>query len=117
MSEQSRRVNLKHPWEHASDSIEIKPDGSLVAELFDFSGNRGGDEAWGVTVAKEFQQQLLDSLQKDPIFQNQFTSGSPEEQLLQLLPLFVERFPNYHSFESWLTGSGVPFTNWHDDMA
>jgi len=117
MDEQSRRVNLNHPWEHASDSIEVKSDGSFVAELFDFSGNRGGDEAWGVTVAKEFQQQLLDSLRQDEIFQNQFTSGSPVEQLIQLLPLFVERFPNYHSFKSWLTESGVPFTNWHDNMA
>lgn len=117
MGDQSRRVNLPGAWEHSANSIQISPDGTLVAELYDFSGNRGGDEAWGIKIAKENQSQLLTHLLQESTFRGHTSEGSAEDQLLQLLPLFSQRFDNYHDFKSWVQERGIPFAEYHDPWA
>jgi len=51
MTDDARRVKLKGGSKHTGHTIEMKPDGTLVAELYDFSDDAdealGGDVAWG----------------------------------------------------------------------
>lgn len=114
---QSRSVKLKGGWEGSSHTIEIKPNGTLVADVYDFSGLQGGDRAWGLTIAKKTQSQLLFLLGQDSIFKDQIRNVSRQERLLQMLPLFADRFQCFNDFKFWLQENGVPFTEYRDMFA
>jgi len=121
MTDDARRVKLKGGSKHTGHTIEMKPDGTLVAELYDFSDDAdealGGDVAWGVTVARESLPRLLDSLLQDPKFQGRLDNAPCDVQLLQLLPLFPDRFQNYSDFKMWLQDCRIPFTEYTDPFA
>lgn len=118
MPENSGYVKLKGSWENSAHTIEIKSDGTLVAEIYDFSGMQGGgDSAWGVIVGKEAIPQLVAGLHQEPQLQDQGGDGTADEQLGRLLPLLPNRFHNYSEFKEWLEERKVPFTKFRDAFA
>ncbi len=123
MTGKSRRVKLTGGLPQSAHSIELREDGSLVAELYDFSDKAndflGGDIAWIITVSKEAVPQVVSLLSSDPALQDNIRSlpSSSKEPMLDLLPLLPSRFKRYYDFKEWLEHNRIPHTQETDTWA
>jgi hypothetical protein len=113
MAEQ--RVKLAGGYEHSANWAEIRADGSLVIELFDFSPEAhdwlGNDVAYFLIVAPPDKAAVLQRLASEA---GKSCKAGDDQQLLKLIHA---RFPDYFAVKKWLAESGIPFTKDFDGRA
>jgi hypothetical protein len=91
-----QRIELSGGLEKTVCWMEIKDNGSLIAELYDFSTDAqnwfGNDVAFLLTVHRSDKDRLL-------------------------LALLQERFDSYYAFKEWLAARQIPFETAFDSWA
>jgi hypothetical protein len=115
-SEKKRRVKLKGVLEHTSTSVEIKDDGSLVVEFYDFSDeaqNRfGNDVAYTLTVNSSDKDKILLHLMSKHGLKSDLQNK--DELLLQLIE---EQFRDYYGIQEWFKINEIPYQKDFDPWA
>ena len=109
------RVRLRGGLPQTSSSAEIRPDGSLVIEWYDFSdqaqSSMGGDVAFFVIVAPANKTVFLERLTGE-------SHSLCQEHIDQkILALIQERFEDYIAVKRWLDASGIPYDKDFDGRA
>ncbi len=117
MSEDTQnRVKLKGVLEHTASSAEIKSDGSLVVELYDFSSEAeqffGNDVAFLLIVSASDKDKVLSRLMEKQAQTPDI--ANPDELLLRLLK---DRFVDYYAVKQWLEENGIPYQKEFDSWA
>ena len=109
-------VKLRGGLPHTSSSAEIRADGSLVIEWYDFSdeaqSSMGGDVAFFVIVAPANKITVLERLTGEAA-----PSLCSEHLDQKLLTLIQERFEDYISVKRWLEASFIPYEKDFDGHA
>jgi hypothetical protein len=113
--ETKKRVKLKGGFEHTASSVEIKDDGSLVVEFYDFSDQAersfGNDVAYILTVNASDKEKVLALMNKQAIATD---SQNKDELLLQLLE---ENFNSYFDIQEWFQVNGITYRKDFDPWA
>lgn len=123
MTDEARRVRLKGDSDHSAHTIELKVDGTLVVELYDFSDSAknwvGGDIAWLITIQKESVPQIVAALEKDSVLRDRLRDMpvTSDDPMLGLLPLLPLRFNRYYDVKEWLDSNHIPYTKETDSLA
>jgi hypothetical protein len=111
-----KSVKLKGVLEGTASSAEIKSDGSLVVELYDFSDEAekwlGNDVAFLLKVSSDDKGRLLSCLMAG---QNQMVGSLDRDELL--LRLLQERFADYYAVKQWLEENRIPYQKEFDPWA
>ena len=111
-----KRVKLKGVLERTASSAEIKSDGSVVIELYDFSNEAekwlGNDVAFLLKVSSGDKSRMLSCLTKG---QNQLAGSLDRDELL--LQLLKERFADYYAVKQWLEENKIPYQKEFDSWA
>jgi hypothetical protein len=111
-----KRVKLKGGLEKTSSSAEVKADGSLVIELYDFSHEAeerlGNDVAFLLTISARDKMHLLTQLMAE---QEVIPDLSDQDDLL--LWLLRARFSDYYAVRQWLEKKGFPYQEAFDPWA
>ncbi len=109
-------VKLRGGLPHTSSSAEIRADGSLVIEWYDFSpeaqSSMGGDVAFFVIVAPANKLTVLERLTGEPA-----PALCAEHLDQKILALIQERFEDYVSVKRWLEACGIPYEKDFDGRA
>lgn len=112
----ARSVKLRGGLPHTASSAEIRADGSLVIEWYDFSpqaqSSMGGDVAFFVIVAPVNKIAVLERLTGE--WAPPLCSDHLDQRILKLIQ---ERFEDYVSVKRWLEESGIPFEKDFDGRA
>ena len=110
------QVKLRGRLPQTASSASIRPDGSLVIEIFDFSDEAqkwlGRDGAYFMILAPEQKAGILNLLAAE--------DGAPPFTLSgdhQLLALIQKRFEDYYDVKKWLDGFGIPYQKDFDSWA
>ena len=115
-SENPIRVRLTGGLEHTSSSVEVRPDGSLVVEFYDFSDEAertfGNDVAYVLLVEPEQKTRILSGLLTES--QDEEAQMNPDAQLLHLMQ---QKFRSYFEVKEWLEGQGITFRSEFDPQA
>lgn len=110
-----RRVKLRGVLERTASTAEVRSDGALVVELYDFSPNAhawfGNDVAFLLTVAAGEKDAMLSKLTAG----RDVGPGSDADDLL--LALIEERFSDYYAVKRWLEAHAIPFETEFDARA
>ena len=116
MADAAKRVKLKGVLERTASSAEIRSDGSLVIELYDFSGEAemrfGNDVAFLLTITADDKGRMLSRLMAG----RGEGPGVPDGDEL-LLRLIRERFADYYAVKQWLDESQIPYQKEFDSWA
>ncbi len=111
-----KRVNLIGVLDHTASSAQIKSDGSLVIELYDFSSGAeswfGNDVAFLLKVSPWYKGIMLSRLLEDEIC---FLVQSREDELL--LGLIEERFKDYYDVKQWMDEKKILYETEFDSWA
>jgi hypothetical protein len=109
-------VDLKGGLEHTASSAQIKSDGSLVVQLYDFSSEAekwfGNEVAFLLKVSPSDKGKMLSCLLGG---QKQMVDESQEDDLL--LQLLKERFTDYHDVKQWMEENEIPYEKEFDSWA
>ena len=107
------RVKLKGGPSDSSSSVEIKDDGSLVVEFYDFSEEAescfGNDVAYQLIISKPEAERILSKL-----IDERNRAISVNDELLQLME---ERFQSYFDVKEWLEANGITYQKIFDSWA
>jgi len=102
------KVKLRGSLEQTASWAEIRSDGSLAIELYDFSADAqewlGNDVAFAVVIPAEARVEMLSRLSDGRIL----PSGVCERDSL-LLRLIRERFAGYYAAKHWLDEQAIPY--------
>lgn len=116
MANTKKRVKLKGVLAQTASSAEIKSDGSLVIELYDFSDEAqnwfGNDVAFLLTITADDKGKVLSWLMAG---KNQRSGAADGDELL--LELIKERFDDYYAVESWLEENNIQYQKEFDSWA
>ena len=111
-----KRMKLKGVLERTASSVEIKGDGSLVVELYDFSNEAeqrfGNDVAFLLKVSAANKSRMLSCLMSG---QNEMAGSLDRDELL--LQLLKEQFADYYAVKQWLEQNKIPFQQEFDSWA
>ena len=114
MTDASVKLRGGHP--QTASSASIRPDGSLVIEVFDWSEDAqkwlGRDAAYFMIVAPRHKPDVLARLAVQAVAH---PAGSGADQ--QLLELIAEHFDDYYAVKKWLEGAGIPYDKDFDSWA
>ena len=109
-------VDLKGGLKHTTSSAQIKSDGSLVIELYDFSSEAekwlGNEVAFLLKVSPGDKSKMLSCLLAG---QNQMLDEFQEDDLL--LQLIGERFTDYYEVKQWIEENKIPHEKEFDPWA
>ena len=109
-------MKLKGVLERTASSVEIKGDGSLVVELYDFSDAAeqrfGNDLAFLLKVSSADKSRMLSCLMSG----HDEMEGSLDRDEL-LLQLLKEQFADYYAVKQWLEENNIPFQKEFDSWA
>lgn len=110
------RVKLRGRLPQTASSAMIRPDGSLVIELYDFSDQAqqslGRDAAFLMILAPEQKAGILNLLAAEDGAAPFTLSGDAA-----LLALIKKRFEDYYDMKKWLDGLGIPYEKDFDSWA
>ena len=116
MVKTEKLVDLTGGLEHTASSAQIKSDGSLVIELYDFSSEAekwfGNDVAFLLKISPGDKGKMLSCLLEG---QNQMFDESQKDDLL--LQLIEERFADYHEVKQWIEKNEIPYEKEFDSWA
>ena len=111
-----KRVRFRDGLENTASSAEIKDDGTLVIEFFDFSeeaeGVFGNDVAYQLIIPAADKETILSTLINDETTMKR--AGDSDVELLRLLE---ERFKSYFDLRDWLDENGVDYQKVFDAWA
>lgn len=111
-----KRMKLKGVLQRTASSVEIKRDGSLVVELYDFSDAAeqwfGNDVAFMLKVSSADKNRMLSCLMSG---QNEIAESLDRDELL--LQLLKEQFADYFAVKEWLEQNEIPFQKEFDSWA
>lgn len=111
-----RRVKLRGVLERTASSAEIKSDGGLTVELYDFSREAeemfGNDVAFLLKISSDDKNKILLRLMAE----RSQMSDTPDRDGL-LLRLLQERFADYYEVKRWLEENEIPFQKEFDSWA
>jgi hypothetical protein len=111
-----KRVKLKGLLPQTASSAEIKDDGSLVVELYDFSDQAhtwlGNDVAFLLKVAPDDKRRLLSLLMAQPDRMPDVID--PDECLLRLIQ---DQFADYYALKEWFERHDIPYQKEFDSWA
>jgi len=111
-----KRADLKGGLEHTASSAQIKSDGSLIIELYDFSSEAekwlGNEVAFLLKVSPSDKSKMLSCLLGG---QNQGLSEFQRDDLL--LQLIAERFTDYYEVKQWIEENKIPYEKEFDPWA
>ena len=115
-SENPIRVRLTGGLEHTASSVEVRPDGSLVVEFYDFSDEAertfGNDVAYVLLVEPEQKTRILSGLLAES--QDEEAPVNPDAQLLRLMQ---QKFSSYFQVKEWVKEHGITFRSEFDSWA
>ncbi len=110
----TKRIKLTGGLKNTSSSVEIKKNGSLVIELYDFSKSAedhfGNDVAFLLVLSASDKQLMLSKLSKN----QEVTDIDPDTLLLQLIKL---QFSDYYAIKAWLKESQIAYKKEFDSWA
>jgi hypothetical protein len=116
-SDNSKRIKLAGTSARTTSSVEIKDDGDLIVEFYDFSADAhkslGRDVAFIVTVAANDKEDLLRRLLIGEPMDN--ASALNNDDLL--LSLLEKRFKSFFEIKEFLKNANIPFKEAIDDWA
>ena len=116
MVKTEKSVKLKGVLNRTASSAEIKSDGSLVVELYDFSSEAenwfGNDVAFLLKVSSGDKSKVLSCLTAG---QDQMAGPLDRDELL--LRLLRERFADYYAVKQWLEENKIPYQKEFDSWA
>ena len=116
MLKTEKLVDLKGSLKHTTSSAQIKSDGSLVIELYDFSSEAekwlGNEVAFLLKVFPCDKSKMLSCLLEG---QKQMLDESQEDNLL--LQLIGERFTDYYEVKQWMEENKIPYEKEFDPWA
>lgn len=116
MMETVKFVDLKGGLKRTASSAQIKSDGSLVIQLYDFSSEAekwlGNEVAFLLKVSPGDKSKMLLCLLEG---QNQMLDESQEDDLL--LRLIGERFTDYYEVKQWIEENKIPSEKEFDPWA
>ncbi len=109
-------VDLKGGLKHTTSSAQIKSDGTLIIELYDFSSEAekwlGNEVAFLLKVSASDKSKMLSCLLGG---QNKMLDESQEDDLL--LQLILERFTDYFEVKQWIEENKIPHEKEFDPWA
>lgn len=109
------RVKLKDRLQKTSTFLEIRRDGSLVVDFYDFSEEAnntfGNDVAYVLTVKAFDKDKILSYL----IEKEADASNLDKDELL--LQLMQERFNSYFEIQKWFQENKIPYKKDFDSRA
>ncbi len=120
MTDNPRLVRLQGDLPRSAHSIEYTEEGTLVADLYDFSEKAndmlGGDVAWIITVPKEAVPQVVALLKQESALQDSINElpGTTDDPMLDFLPLLPLQFKHIPDFQKWLERNGISYTKERD---
>ncbi len=110
------QVKLRGRLPQTASSASIRPDGSLVIEIYDFSDEAqkwlGRDGAYFMILVPEQKAGILNLLAAE--------DGAPPFTLSgdeALLALIQRRFEDYYDVKKWLDARGIPYEKDFDTWA
>ncbi|HMV32372.1 MAG TPA: hypothetical protein PKA50_09655 [Gemmatimonadales bacterium] len=111
-----RTVRLRGILPQTASSASVRPDGSLLVEIYDWSAAAeqwlGREAAYFMILAPPEKARVLAELGVD------VGAGSLEgEADRRLLELVQQRFADYYQVKRWLDAAGIPYTRDFDGMA
>ena len=116
MVKTEKLVDLKGGLKHTASSAQIKSDGSLVIDLYDFSSEAekwlGNEVAFLLKVSPNDKGKMLSCLLGG---QNPMLDESQEDDLL--LRLIGERFTDYYEVNRWMEENEIPYEKEFDPWA
>jgi hypothetical protein len=116
MVKTEKLVDLKGGLERTASSAQIKSDGSLVIDLYDFSSEAekwlGNEVAFLLKVSPSEKGKMLSRLLGG---QNPMLDESQEDDLL--LQLIGERFTDYYEVKRWMEENKIPYEKEFDPWA
>ena len=111
-----KRVKLKGVLDRTASSVEIKGDGSLVVEVYDFSDKAeqwfGNDVAFLLKVSSADKSRMLSCLMAG---QHEMAGSLDRDELL--LQLLKEQFVDYYAVKQWLEENKIPYQKEFDSWA
>ena len=116
MVKTEKLVDLKGGLKHTTSSAQIKSDGTLIIELYDFSSEAekwlGNEVAFLLKVSADDKSKMLSCLLGR---QNQKLDESQGDDLL--LQLIGERFTDYYEVKQWIEDNEIPYEKEFDPWA
>jgi hypothetical protein len=116
MVKTEKLVDLKGGLARTTSSAQIKSDGSLVIELYDFSREAekwlGNEVAFLLKVSPSDKGKMLSCLLGG---QNQMPDESQGDDLL--LQIIGERFTDYYEVKRWMEENEIPYEKEFDQWA
>lgn len=110
------KVRLRGVLPQTASSASVRPDGSLVVEVFDWSAEAeqwlGREAAYFMILAPPEKARVLAMLDADA--GGATPSGAPDRRLLELLQ---QRFADYYEVKRWLDAAGIPYAKDFDGWA
>ncbi len=110
------RVRLTGCLPDTASSASIRPNGSLVIEIYDWSAEAeqwlGREAAYFMIVAAEHKGRILAHLV--PEDETVSTTTGIDHRLLTVLQ---QRFIDYYAVKQWLEATGIPFEKDFDGWA
>jgi len=110
------RVKLRGRLPDMASSAEIRPDGSLVVEVYDWSEEAGKwlgrDAAYLMIIAPEHKPGLIARLSSE----GEPVPAVPDADQ-HLLALIQARFDDYYAAKKWLDEAGIPYEKDFDSWA
>jgi hypothetical protein len=105
---EKKYIKLKGSLEHTCSSLEIKEDGSLIVDFYDFSqeaeDHMGGDVAYSLIIdAADKEKIFLLLLEKSALSKNQ------DDKDGLLLAVMEKKFRSYFEVQEWLKNNGIAF--------
>lgn len=114
--DKEKRVRLKGVLEHSASSAQIRDDGSLVIEFYDFGPDAeewfGHDVAFLLVISSEQKEQMLVQI----LGEGKVPSG-PDERDEVLLRELGERFEDYYAVKKWVAEHGIVYEKEFDSWA
>ncbi len=103
-----KRMPLTSGPQHSSSSIEIRDDGTLLVEFYDFSDEAekwfGNDVAYLLIVSAGEKNKIAALLKKQTTLKED--ARDRDEMLLRLMQ---ERFGSYFEVKEWFTENGIEY--------
>ena len=110
----SKRVKLEGGLDKTASSVEIKENGNLVIEFYDFSDSAqsqfGNDVAILMVISPGDKKLMLSKL-----LDNQEAIEDDTDNLLLLL--IKDRFSSYYEVQAWLNTAAIPYKKEFDPWA
>ena len=110
----NKHAKLEGGLKNTASSVEIKENGDLVVELYDFSESAqdhfGNDVAFLLTVSSSDKQSIQSALAN-----NQDVKDNDQDTVL--LELIKNKFLSYYEVKEWLDKLGIAYKKEFDSWA